>query len=113
MFLFGAFLELQQAPFVMKRKTGNGTVQFYGYCIDLLDNIQKILKFEYSIYEVPDGQYGNMDEKMNWNGMIKELIDKVIGLILSLSSLPANATPTFGIPAGRVRNKPSDEIVFH
>ena len=55
----------------------NGTVQFYGYCIDLIQEISKILKFEYDIYETPDRVYGNMDKDMNWNGMIRQLMDKV------------------------------------
>ena len=61
----------------MKRVHENGTVQFYGYCIDMLQNIQKILNFEYSLYESPDAEYGKMDDNMNWNGMIRELIEKV------------------------------------
>lgn len=61
----------------MKRK-GNGTVEFYGYCVDLIKDIQAIMGFEYELYEVPDGKYGNMDSKMNWNGMIKELMEKVL-----------------------------------
>lgn len=60
----------------MKRRV-NGTVQFYGYCIDLIKDIQAIMGFEYELYEVPDGKYGNMDSQMNWNGMIKELMEKV------------------------------------
>lgn len=60
----------------MKRKV-NGTLEFYGYCVDLIKDIQAIMGFEYELYEVPDGKYGNMDSKMNWNGMIKELIEKV------------------------------------
>ncbi|KAK4002516.1 hypothetical protein OUZ56_004340 [Daphnia magna] len=64
-----------QAPFIMKRNS-NGTVEFYGYCVDLIKDIQAIMGFEYELYEVPDGKYGNMDSKMNWNGMIKELMEK-------------------------------------
>lgn len=67
---------LKQAPFIMKRRA-NGTVTFYGYCVDLIKDIQAIMGFEYELYEVPDGKYGNMDSKMNWNGMIKELMEKV------------------------------------
>jgi len=66
----------KQAPFIMKKKA-NGTVTFYGYCVDLIKDIQAIMGFEYELYEVPDGKYGNMDSKMNWNGMIKELMEKV------------------------------------
>jgi ionotropic glutamate receptor len=60
----------------MKRRV-NGTTTFYGYCVDLIKDIQAIMGFEYELYEVPDGKYGNMDSKMNWNGMIKELMEKV------------------------------------
>ena len=33
--------------------------------------------FDYEIYAAPDGVYGRMDENENWNGMIRELVDKV------------------------------------
>lgn len=72
-----SFFFPQQAPFIMKRTGNNSKVEFYGYCVDLINDIQKIIDFEYELYEVPDGKYGNMDLKMNWNGMIRELIDKV------------------------------------
>ena len=62
----------------------NGTLTYAGYCVDLLNDIQEILGFEYTIYEAPDGVYGRMDENMNWNGMIKELIDKVSTLAIYL-----------------------------
>ena len=79
------------------KRTVNGTVEYYGYCIDLLEDIKNILGFEYTIYETPDGVYGNMDENMNWNGMIKELIDKVsISLLQNCSEtvpkLPQNCS---------------------
>ena len=67
----------QQPPFIMKRVNNDSTIEFYGYCVDLIKDIQKIMNFEYELYEVPDGKYGNMDPKMNWNGMIRELIEKV------------------------------------
>ena len=51
--------------------------QFKGYCIDLIDEIRKITKFEVEIYEAPDKVFGNMDMNGKWNGMINELILKV------------------------------------
>jgi len=51
--------------------------RFKGYCVDLIDEIRSITKFDYEIYEAPDKVFGNMDENGNWNGMIKELILKV------------------------------------
>lgn len=69
------------------KRTGNGTVEFYGYCVDLIKDIQSIMGFEYELYEVPDGKYGNMDSKMNWNGMIKELMEKVCLEIFTIDHL--------------------------
>ncbi len=35
------------------------------------------MNFRYEIYKAPDNNYGNEDENSTWNGMIRELIDKV------------------------------------
>ncbi|KAG1654620.1 Ionotropic receptor 25a [Nymphon striatum] len=72
---------VETAPFIMKIKNPDGSVSFDGYCIDLLHEIREIVNFEYEIYEVPDGAYGAVNEKGEWNGLIKELIDKVKKLI--------------------------------
>ncbi|NWV43834.1 GRIK3 protein, partial [Grantiella picta] len=52
-----------------------GNDRFEGYCIDLLKELAIILGFSYEIRLVEDGKYGAQDEKGQWNGMIKELID--------------------------------------
>jgi len=55
---------------------GNG--RFHGFCVDLLDEISKILHFNYTIKPVEDGKYGApVGAKDEWNGMVRELIDKV------------------------------------
>lgn len=56
-----------------------GNDRFEGYCIDLLKELAHILGFSYEIRLVEDGKYGAQDEKGQWNGMIKELIDHVSG----------------------------------
>ena len=63
----------QQPPFVFKNENG----EWDGYCIDLLKALQKLINFEYELYEAPVKQYGRMDENMEWNGAVKELIDEV------------------------------------
>ena len=63
---------VQQAPFVIKEGG-----KYVGYCIDLLEELKKLMKFEYELMEAPDGQYGRMNEQAEWNGMVKELMDKV------------------------------------
>ena len=50
---------------------------YTGYSIDLIYALSEIMKFEFELYEAPDGQYGNMNEQGEWNGAIKELIDQV------------------------------------
>ena len=54
-----------------------GNDRFEGYCIDLLKELAIVLGFTYEIRLVPDGRYGSQDEKGQWNGMIRELIEHV------------------------------------
>ena len=53
----------------------NGSVEYYGYCIDLLRRISEILDFSYDIYDTE--LYGAMADDGSWNGLIQELISKV------------------------------------
>ncbi|KAK6737583.1 hypothetical protein RB195_019969 [Necator americanus] len=55
-----------EEPFVMK----NSTNHYEGFCIDLLNEMAAILKFNYTIIEVQDGSYGIEDDKGRWNGII-------------------------------------------
>lgn len=55
-------------------KTENG---YTGYIKDVLDYIMAILKIRYEIYLVPDGKFGYLEDRIHWNGMIKELLDDV------------------------------------
>lgn len=54
----------------------NAPKGFKGYCIDLIENIAEIVGFDYEIKEVEDKKFGNMDEKGEWNGIVRKLIDK-------------------------------------
>lgn len=62
---------------------------FKGYCVDLLDEIAKLLNFEYLIEEVPDKQMGKMDENGQWNGVIRQLIDLKADIALGAMSVMA------------------------
>ncbi|XP_077787971.1 glutamate receptor ionotropic, kainate 3 isoform X3 [Podarcis muralis] len=67
-----------EEPFVMFIKSDtvlSGNDRFEGYCVDLLREVSRILGFSYEIRVVEDGKYGAQDEKGQWNGMIRELID--------------------------------------
>ena len=52
-----------------------------GFCIDILDQIAQKMNFRYEIYKVPDNNYGSEDENGTWNGMIRELVDKVRNIL--------------------------------
>ncbi|XP_075907010.1 glutamate receptor ionotropic, kainate 3 [Nelusetta ayraudi] len=67
-----------EEPYVMLKKSDKALVgndRFEGFCIDLLKELANVLGFTYEIRLVPDSKYGSQDEKGQWNGMIKELIE--------------------------------------
>lgn len=40
-----------------------------------LDEIAKLVKFEYTIQEVEDKKFGNMDENGDWNGIVRKVCE--------------------------------------
>lgn len=76
-----------QKPFVMYDEENGWT----GYCMDLLHEIRNTsgIDFEYTIEEVADKEYGNMNENGEWNGMIKELKDKKADIALGTLAVMA------------------------
>lgn len=76
-FLFGFY---QENPYVMYKKSDKplyGNDRFEGYCLDLLKELSNILGFSYEVKLVSDGKYGAQNDKGEWNGMVRELIDHV------------------------------------
>lgn len=86
-FLVYIFNVFQQPPFIMRDESSEKG--FKGYCIDLLDEIAKLVKFEYTIQEVEDKKFGNMDENGEWNGIVRKLIDKQADIGLGSMSVMA------------------------
>ena len=64
--------------------TTKGNARFYGYCVDLLQEIvnKSDFKFDYTIRVVDDQLYGQKNENNEWNGIIGELVKKVCSLVL-------------------------------
>merc|ERR1719422_603704 len=73
-----------QPPFVMKQDG-----KYVGYCIDLLEELKNLMNFEYELMEAPDGQYGRMNEQAEWNGMVKELVNRRADMGLGALSVMA------------------------
>ncbi|XP_033111554.1 glutamate receptor ionotropic, delta-2-like isoform X2 [Anneissia japonica] len=61
-----------EAPFVVKEDSVEGT-EYTGFCIELIQKIAKDLEFEYTIYDVPDKQYGVREKDGKWNGLIGQV----------------------------------------
>ncbi|CAG2166951.1 unnamed protein product [Oppiella nova] len=58
-------------PFVTKTGSSN---QFEGYAIDLLNELSRVVPFNYTLYPTPDGMYGRPDESGRSSGMVQELL---------------------------------------
>ena len=88
------WLDLLQLPLLTPRihrlcsgtrpSPAGGNACFYGYSIDLLARVAADLGFRYTLYEVPDGRYGSLNEyTRQWDGMVNELIPGKNGLTVS------------------------------
>ncbi|CAH0390023.1 unnamed protein product [Bemisia tabaci] len=69
-----------EMPYVMHRDPPvnlTGNERYQGFCIDLLQKISDMVRFDYTIELVPDGKYGVFDyETGEWNGIVRQLMDK-------------------------------------
>ncbi|XP_030218183.1 glutamate receptor ionotropic, kainate 1 isoform X4 [Gadus morhua] len=73
-------------PYVMQKKSDkelSGNDRFEGYCLDLLKELSNILGFTYEVKLVTDGKYGAQNDKGEWNGMVRELIDHIADLAVA------------------------------
>jgi glutamate receptor, ionotropic, invertebrate len=62
----------------------SGNDQFEGYAIDLIEEISKILGFNYTFKLVPDGRYGSLNrETKEWDGMVRELLEQRADLAIA------------------------------
>ncbi|CAG2170473.1 unnamed protein product, partial [Oppiella nova] len=56
-------------PFVMKTRNN----QFEGYAIDLINELSRVARFNYTLYPTPDEAYGQSDKSGKPSGMVQEL----------------------------------------
>ena len=75
----------QMEPYVMVRNAGSrGNARFSGFIPDLLSEISKVAKFNYSLQLVSDGRYGICSET-SCNGMIGEVVSQVGSTLSTLT----------------------------
>lgn len=54
-----------------------GNEKYEGFCVDLVELLAQAHNFTYVIRLVEDKVRGEQDERGEWNGMIRELVDGV------------------------------------
>lgn len=71
-------VSIKNEPFFMNKqasKVETGNARYEGYAIDLIDELSKIVGFDYEFKEVDDGKYGKYNETTKeWNGLIQEVM---------------------------------------
>ena len=88
---------------MMIKQEEDGTISYEGFCIDLLEQLAKMLHFTYEIYPSPDGQHGGITENGTWNGIMGELVNKVSSLRdISLVRLIKVAVSVLSVPSSLV-----------
>ncbi|XP_054715821.1 glutamate receptor ionotropic, kainate 2-like [Uloborus diversus] len=74
-------------PYMMIKKqdekSKGSQEQYEGYCMDLLREMSRILGFRYELRLVRDGAYGTRNDRDQWNGMVRELIDREADLAVA------------------------------
>lgn len=59
-------------------ETLTGNDRFEGFVVDVIDEVSKLLGFNYILQIVSDNNYGSYNvETGEWNGIIRELLDGV------------------------------------
>jgi len=80
-------LAVVQPPFIIRDETA--PKGYKGYCIDLINDIAGIVRFDYDIKEVEDGRFGEMNDNGDWNGVVRKLVDKQADIGLGSMSVMA------------------------
>lgn len=70
-------MTIEQPPFVFVNHNQTGNARFYGFLIDLMEEIFEMLNknLTYNLYLVPDNKFGTNNNGV-WNGIIGELVNK-------------------------------------
>lgn len=68
-------------------QTLQGNDQYEGFSIELIEELSRMLGFNYTFKLQEDGSYGSLNKKTGeWNGMLRELMEGVRNVHLSENS---------------------------
>ncbi|XP_076467225.1 glutamate receptor ionotropic, kainate 2-like [Babylonia areolata] len=74
---------LKEKPFLMENENPSSKEPFEGFIIDLLNELATMVGFHYRIDLVPDGNYGAELDSGEWDGMVRELLDRKADLAVA------------------------------
>ncbi|GFN97075.1 glutamate receptor [Plakobranchus ocellatus] len=69
-------------PYVYSRVV-NGSVEYYGFCMDLAEELSRTMNFTIEWVEPPDGHWGAVDANGSWNGLVGQMQREEIDLIVA------------------------------
>ena len=73
-------------PYAAISQSDNGRVLLErGICVDLLEELSRLLNFSYTVNSPPDGEWGALKDDGTWSGMVGQLNSKAIDLGLLLA----------------------------
>ena len=77
-------------PYVLLASGYNLTAneRYEGFCVELIKEVAQKVGFNYTIRLAPEAKYGIYNPVTGeWNGIVRELMDRVLHYILSLHLL--------------------------
>ena len=98
--------------------TGND--RYEGFCVDLAEQLSRIVNFTYELRLVKDKKFGAKDASGNWNGVIGELVRHeadlaIAGLTITLVREQAVefSLPFMNLGISIMVYKPKEEVNQH
>ncbi|XP_050390558.2 ionotropic receptor 25a [Patella vulgata] len=78
-----------EPPFVFRNQSGTG-VTYYGYSIDVMNDIAERIGFTFTVRECDDGLYGNLDSNQLWNGCVGNILKGDADIIVGAMTVTAD-----------------------
>ncbi|XP_050390554.1 ionotropic receptor 25a [Patella vulgata] len=110
---------IHEPPFVFREETENGTI-YRGYTVDVFNEIASRLDLTYTMYEVPDKQYGRKNPDGTWSGLVGEILKGSADMVVAPVSVTADreavldfTSPYYDFAGIQIMmKKPDDETSF-
>ncbi|XP_062567755.1 glutamate receptor ionotropic, kainate glr-3-like [Saccostrea cucullata] len=74
-------------PFTERIQENGKTTDYFGFCMDLLQEMGKSLNFTYTVTEPVDDEFGRILDNESWSGMIGQLERREVDLMVATTSV--------------------------